>query len=219
MLLPDNVSRASGIGQLVLSKNRLIESKRPISIRIGQERYISMKKLVSLLGIAATLLFAGNSKVSAQMCVPWHNLTQAQRNQFILSAGVAQNGMYLRSVQFPGLPMQCKEWVQNVVYRASGGAVWLPSNYSNFEWNGHSWVYSLPGMSVQACQSGQIIQMEILGRNGQYGPHTAIVWQVYSSGIYFLDCNYGGDGRVQIHYLSFADYSKIVRRYTVYTVL
>lgn len=168
-----------------------------------------VQKKFSFLVSAIVALFAAVVPASAQTAAQWHSWPQYQRNTAILSKAYAQVG------QYTGL--QCKHWVQNIVWSASNGAVWLPQNKpNNYEWYSHQYVYRyyLP-FPTQWCQPGMIIQMKWNGL-----PHTAIVAANNQTGMWWLDCNWGTpSGTVKYHYITHANFNnKVGSNYSVYEV-
>jgi hypothetical protein len=164
-----------------------------------------MQKLVSLLGIAATLFFAGNSNVSAQA---WSQLSQDQKNTRILQVASGDLGL-----TFPAL--NCKLWIQQrVVPFASGGAAVIPSTASEgWYWNYSPSVQRVYGQPVP----GNIMQMRL--KSGTL--HTTIVGGVFSDGLYFIDCNWyyqSAPGRVYCHFVTWPQFYSMVDLYTVYSI-
>lgn len=56
--------------------------------------------------------------------VTWHNLTQAQRNQAILTRAYQDNGQ--------NVGLNCKQWASAVVTSASGNCTTLPTTFAAF---------------------------------------------------------------------------------------
>ncbi len=131
--------------------------------------------LVSTL-LSALLLFACMGTAFAG----WHDLTQAQRNQAIINeANSYSNGSY---------GGQCKVWVQNVVYDASGSSVWLPTNADNCSWNYSPYAVARCGL-LDWVSAGEIIQMQLSSAYGS-GPHTLIVTSNNGSQITVKESNW-----------------------------
>lgn len=148
---------------------------------------------------------------------PWHSMAQWQRNQAIVSRAYQDND---RKVG-----VQCKVWVQNVLYSVSGGHVWLPQNnpapndwYWQNDQNGHVVGMSIP---IQYVQIGWIIQMRL--KSGI--PHTAIVVGNNGYGITFIDSNWfylSAPNTVKIHSLTYKEFNDKLESpwsYSVYYIL
>mgnify|MGYP003394170965 CR=1 FL=1 len=154
----------------------------------------------------AVVMFLGNFTSEAR--AQWHRWTQGQRNSVIVNRALQQNGYYTGQ--------QCKEWVQNTVYNASTGVVWLPQNQPNlYQWYWSSDAYAVPySPSIYSANSGSVIQMKWNGT-----PHTAIVYSSSGSGMWWIDCNWNGDRRVTMHFVSYNQFAAACGNlYTVYYV-
>jgi len=93
------------------------------------------------------------------------NLTQSQRNSYILNRAWQDNGNYVG--------LNCKEWARQVVKDASSQQADLPSTCSypnNWAWCGTF----VDVASIWYMQAGYIVQMQL----SDGGPHTAIVASV-----------------------------------------
>ncbi|MFH1193505.1 MAG: hypothetical protein V1661_00755 [bacterium] len=113
------------------------------------------------------------------------NLTQAQRNSYILSSA-----NYFITNQL-GSDCNCKVWAREVVQNASSNQASLPATANN------GWQWVLPDQDVlqinyipyqypiYATVPGNIVQM-MLGSN----PHTAIVTSNNLSTVCFAEANY-----------------------------
>lgn len=78
-----------------------------------------------ILGVFAFIcMFASNAYAT-----DWHDMTQSQRDLTIISAGLYDYGNYGGS---------CKEWVRDVVERATGYHVTIGSNNSTQD----GWLYN-----------------------------------------------------------------------------
>jgi hypothetical protein len=184
----------------------------------------SMKKMFVSVCLAAAFLFAGKSEVSAQ-CFSynyWHSqLTQAQRNSYLVTIAQLQLGTY---------GGECKPWVQNTVSMLCG--VGIPANatiLNPWYWqpSANNFVQQLPNNCIVP---GCIIQMRWTNQpkpngNGNITPHTAIVAAVTSAGMVWIDSNwqadkYGNpDGIVRTHFVDFGTFAKDVGAYySVYII-
>lgn len=149
-------------------------------------------KISSFFLGAVMLLFGAVLPVEAQ----WHNWSQGQRNNAIVNRALSQNGNYTG--------LECKHWVQTVVANASSGAVWLPQNQPNlYQWYSSTDVSAVPySPAIYSAASGSIIQMKWNGT-----PHTAIVYSTSGSGMWWIDCNWNGDRRVTMHFVSYNQFA------------
>ncbi len=181
-----------------------------------------LKKFFVVVAVAMACMLGGETTARAQPYQPpghwWHNvMNQYGRNQQIIGRALAQNGQYTG--------VECKQWVQNVVYSASGGTVWLPQNRPDWmgwywsEWAQPLWYIPYNGPSY-AAQPGNIIQMRWRNNNGSVLPHTAIVLSNNWSGMQWIDCNWSnGDRTVRVHYVSHDQFRQAVGwNCTVYEV-
>lgn len=164
-----------------------------------------ISKFSSLLIAIITLIVGAVSPTQAQ----WHSWSQGQRNSAILNRALSQYGTYTG--------VQCKEWVQNVVYSASTGTVWLPQTQPNqYQWYSSSDVWAVPYCpAIYSAGPGNIIQMK-----WNNTLHTAIVYSTTGSGMWWIDCNWGNDMRVSLHYVSYSQFLGATSNnfYTVYYV-
>jgi hypothetical protein len=171
----------------------------------------------TLAGAAASLALA-TAKGYAQMTPAWHYWTQSQRNQAIVNT--AFNDLN------KNVGVQCKPWVQNVVWAASGHQVWLPPTangslgwYWEFNAQYSSYVVGRSG-GIRGVKVGEIIQMDWLRpRADHLNPHTAIVIGTYYDGMEWIDSNWNNDTKVIRHYMSFSTFESKVYLYSIYYVL
>lgn len=150
------------------------------------------------------------TSMASQASAQWNYWSQNQKNAAILNRAFAQNGMYTG--------LQCKHWVQNVVYSASGGVVWLPLNHPNlYQWEYHPRVFKLQPFHPSWCQPGQIIQMK-----WNNTPHTAIVVSTSHDRMRWIDCNWGlptNNTMVSVHDVTYHAFAGAVgSNYSVYEV-
>lgn len=147
---------------------------------------------------------------SSRAVTDWHCMTQAAREGAIIYRAYQDDGKKVG--------LNCKEWARKVVYDASGGAVWLPStNSSNYYWEPHPYVYGFSSL-LQYAHSGDIVQMRWKAALN-YGPHTAIIIQVSSTGVCFMELNYLNDLTVRIRSLTHAEFYNQVDLYTINRIL
>jgi len=147
----------------------------------------------------------------------WHELTQSQRNDRIIVRAVKDARTDVRR--------NCKEWVDDVVWAASGNLVDIPSTASNL----YSWLPSADvgqrSRRIRYAEPGDIIQMLMRQRGGGWIEHTAIVYAVYTGpglpyeGMTFVESNYGGDLHVQYRHISFVGFLDQVQNYSIYYIL
>jgi hypothetical protein len=155
----------------------------------------------------------------------WHNLSDSQRNQFILDEA---RKWITNPLSWGG---QCKWWLQNkVVNVASGGAVYLPQNFSSpghtyhlAKWKNSSDVqvvwqgaYYCPARFASNLKPGHIIQMRF--QDG--GLHTALIESVNAYNMMWIDANWSpnNDELVRRHYFGLGDWSRKVEAWTVYQI-
>lgn len=137
----------------------------------------------------------------------WPSYTQGYRNTLLLSVGYQDIG---------GSGGQCKEWVRTIVARTTDSRVAVPATMSNnYMWysdpSGHILGQS---MVIQNVQPGQVVQMSWTGHL-----HTFFLAGKNSSGMYWLDSNWGLDGKVQYHYVTYAYFNGLPNlKYSVYTI-
>mgnify|MGYP001591753260 CR=1 FL=1 len=140
----------------------------------------------------------------------WHNLSQSQRNSAILTRALQDNNTYVG--------LNCKNWARKVVQDASSGHVIIPATAPDV--NGWYWASDSYGHSVgrsgmiEYAQPGEIVQMNW----GVGNPHTAIVYSINSSGVYFIESNWqdkAGEGpnHVDIRFVSFSNFYSHVGSY------
>jgi hypothetical protein len=152
----------------------------------------------------------------------WSALQQTQRDQAILTEALKYPEGAWGGVNYKGEPNECKGWVQKVVYDASRKLVSLPLNQPapNYEFWQNSTRVSGFCASPQMFQPGWIIQMRYYSQTtgALLSGHTAIVINVTSTGINFIECNWQKDNRVyRRKTVSFADFLKQTKGYyTVY---
>jgi hypothetical protein len=147
----------------------------------------------------------------------WKNRGQANRNIDILTRAYKDNGK--------NVGIQCKPWVQKVVSEASRGVVAVPTttdSATGWKWNSSKYVKSL-GSDINSAMPGDIVQMNIKGKDGVPGPHTAIVSARILSTIWWIDSNYVGTNIVGVHDQTVAKFLSSVtidgvQKYTVYRI-
>lgn len=172
-----------------------------------------MKNRNRILSIVALFGLVCSAAAAPSLANWWHGLSQNQRNAEIREVALDQVG--------DSTGMQCKHWVQEVVYEASQGAVYPPTNKNNYTWNSHSKVRALPKpFPINAVQPGHIIQMQWRNNNGTVYPHTAIVKSRTSTKMTWVDCNWNGDESVITHSIRFTDFYNAVdgHNYNVYEI-
>jgi len=148
------------------------------------------------------------SKVAS--VVAWHNLTQAQRNQAILTRAYQNNGQYVN--------MNCKQWASRVVLDASASCVTLPlTNINDWYWEASPNVSGRSGL-LQYAVPGEIVQMKVISSNG---PHTAIVYSITSTQVTFIESNWCKPpcNIVNLRTLTFTTFYGQVSNYTIYKIL
>lgn len=165
-----------------------------------------MKSYGLLLAVLLTILMVGCSSdiptVSegndgqAQLA-PAVALTEAQINQLILSKAASQNGRNTR--------LECKPWVNDVVYSSTKISVpamsnyysWVPSIYARIVWQFKPANYCISSFPTYLLP-GQIVQ--VIKWRPSYmrgGPHTFIIISVLPGSIIYWECNgNAGTGRV-----------------------
>lgn len=155
----------------------------------------------------------------------WQSMTQQQRNQAIIIAGLNGHADSLATSEalwYSGL--QCKPWVQWAVSLASNGSVLVPATEpDNYQWYPGVNVIQMSS-SLQALQPGWILQLEesssFISRDPKTatGPHTAIVLSISTAGIYLLDSNWVATNTVGIHFMKWMDFTSDFAFYTVYEI-
>lgn len=167
------------------------------------------------------MVLVGMTAMSVQASY-WHDLTDNERNQLILSE--AQSWVDKYSGQ------SCKVWVQNLVWTASWETVWLPLNYYNPDNTYHlaRWEPENSDVSVVLCSTllisdywwmfkpGQIIQMRHSA--GGTTPHTMIIKSATYYGFIVIDSNWASDGYVREHWISGSWFASYVEAWTVYQI-
>ena len=145
-------------------------------------------------------------------------MSQQQRNEAIIHEGEGVNNSNLGTVS----GLECKPWVQKIVYAASKNAVWIPATSPNdYQWQivpGDNVIQVTPTtgpIDPLSLQPGWILQLQ---RTNNAGPHTAIVVMATSSGIVLLDSNYIATNTVGMHLMSWASFNKAFLRYTAYQI-
>lgn len=195
---------------------------------------------LTVLLLLFCLLFAGCDQANAPLsdiesesilaapavAASCHQLSDAQRNQLILDE--AKKWLNKEGGQ-------CKEWIQaKVVWNASGNVVFLPQNFSKpgdayhlAKWNDSPDVrvvwqmaYACPTSFPSSLKPGHIIQLRWNKSVPKYGggPHTAIIEQVNSTTMTWLDSNWKGDVMVTRHPFTLNDWWQKVEAWTVYQV-
>lgn len=136
----------------------------------------------------------------------WTSLTQAQRNQAIINAGVALLGTS---------GYNCKEWVRLVVQNASNASSGpqrnIPSTKADpndYMWNSDPYAIG-QSTTMQLAPLGWIIQMRLKSASAPYYviPHTAIVYSKEGDGFTFLYSNWLNDNKVRTHHMSFNEFN------------
>jgi hypothetical protein len=167
---------------------------------------------LALISFLLTIVLV--SSAAFALSTSWHDLSQSERNQRILSDGHEDLN--------DDVGVSCKIWVRNIVREASGNLVTIPSTKSNgYQWYSHPDVYAVPQPSpVEWVTPGCIIQMKWRNQNGTTYPHTAIVVSKNSSGMTWIDSNWNGDQVVRTHFVSYSQFYTAVQgyRYTLYYI-
>lgn len=167
-----------------------------------------MSKFVLLLNVLVLVSF---SFVSSSASAGWHDLTQTQRNQAIVSEA--------NSWSDGSDGGQCKEWVQaDVVWEASDYTVWLPTNNGYCTWNYHPYVVGRSAL-LGWVSPGEIIQMQLSNTYGG-GPHTLIVTSNNGSQITVKESNWCSDNceEVESRTLTYQQFYDMVDCYSVFYV-
>jgi hypothetical protein len=124
----------------------------------------------------------------------------------------------------------CKDWVRKVVLNASGltipSTVVAPNSGYDYTWKqDNSWVCgNIVGRStaIQYVNFMDIIQMQLLLKNGTYGPHTTIVVSTDAKGMNWMDSNWdpvNHPDSVCVHYITYASFNSMVgTRYNIYHI-
>lgn len=133
-------------------------------------------------------------------------MTQAQRNQAIINAGVA-------AMSTTGY--NCKNWARLVVQNASNAAGGpqrnIPSTLADP--NDYLWAsdpYAIgQSTTMQLAPLGWIIQMRLKSASNPsiHIPHTAILYSRDANGFTFLDSNWLDDNIPRTHYMTFTEFN------------
>jgi surface antigen len=164
-----------------------------------------------IISVVSLFLF-GQTTYAQSPSYVWHEMfSQSQRNSAIVHRAQMHIGDY---------GGQCKVFVQEVVWEASNGVVWLPQNHPS---RLHRWKSSpdVRRVSTDSCRNlkpGQIIQAELRARGGGSLPHTMIVEQFSSNSITVIESNYQNDGRVRRRTTSRSRFMDGIIHMTVYEV-
>lgn len=186
----------NGFGNL--SVNR---SKKEVTLR-------TKILLATISAFVFTWIFAINVGVAT---AGWHEWSQAARNQAIVNEA--------NSYDDGDDGGQCKVWVQNVVYDASSGSVWPPTNADNCSWNYSPYVVGRSAL-LGSVAAGEIIQMQLSSSYGS-GPHTLIVTGNNGSQITVKESNWcsGNCEEVGSRTLTYQQFYNMVDCYSVYYIL
>jgi hypothetical protein len=171
-----------------------------------------MKNRSLILSAVTLLVLVCSVSAASALANWWHGLSQNQRNTEIRDVALNQVGQ--------NTGMQCKHWVQEVVYSASQGTVYPPANQNDYTWHSSSNVRTmLKPFPIEWAQPGQIIQMRWKNQNGTTYPHTAILKSKTSTKMYWVDCNWYGDTTVNTHSVTYNDFNRAVgNKYNVYEI-
>lgn len=165
--------------------------------------------LYSLLHLAACSTTAHARVTPAEL---WHDdMSQRERNEAIADEAESRVGDY---------GGQCKVFVQNVVWSASNGVVWLPQNHSRYDWKWKS-SRDVRRIATDACirlKPGYILQAQVRLRSGGLSPHTMIVVRTTSSRITVVESNYSTPNRVTRRTVSENAFWNSLIHVTVYEV-
>ncbi|MDD5528059.1 MAG: hypothetical protein PHO56_03755 [Patescibacteria group bacterium] len=137
----------------------------------------------------------------------WNALSQSAKDLKLFSVALYDNGK-----NFCAADIECKQWVSNVVFVASG--IRLPANTNgDRSWGSYPCpnIVSRGSISPASVNGMDIIQMwwRCPKKGGGYstGPHTAIVISKDATSMQWIDCNYLGCCLVGIHTVTFANFS------------
>ena len=152
---------------------------------------------------ARFVLFSTTRKVEI---MTWTALTQAQRNQAIINAGIALLG---------NVGLNCKDWARKVVQNASNASGGPQRNIPSTQAapNDYMWVsdpYAIgQSTTMQLAPLGWIIQMRLKTASNPNVEvtHTAILYSRDANGFTFLDSNWLNDNTVRTHYMTFTDFN------------
>jgi hypothetical protein len=154
-----------------------------------------------------------STQAKAQICKAWWAMSLAEKRQAILATAQSYgNGQYVGK--------ECKEWVREVVSRASGGSVVIPANQNDWSW------YPSPNVGTYSyCvaypSAGDIIQMRWRTDPWTTTPHTMIIYATDGGGMYVIDANWYCKSAPQCvyrHYISYADFRAKALAYNVYFI-
>lgn len=167
------------------------------------------KRTMCTMFVALLGFFAMAEKASAQSSSWWHYLSQYERDRAICQMALSYpNGYY-----FTNNGGECKEWVREVVYRASRGAVTIPANATSSTW---VWSPNVAQYWPQYPSRGDIIQMQ-----WSTTLHTMIVLSSDNYGINVIDCNwYNRTNYSQVfrHTISWTSFRANATAYSVYYI-
>ncbi|MDD5528064.1 MAG: hypothetical protein PHO56_03780 [Patescibacteria group bacterium] len=156
----------------------------------------------------------------------WNALSQSAKDLKLFSVALYDDGK-----DFSASKLQCKPWVQKVVFAASG--ITVPGTQSgDCSWGNDPCgnIISRGSAAPSDINSMDIIQMRWRCRLsiGGYetGPHTAIVISKDATSMKWIYCNYVKAYTVGMHTITFADFAKFTgpnsgasgTGYTVYHV-
>jgi len=161
--------------------------------------YVAMRQGVVMVRVirppwvlAALCLLLASPQAHAQSASFWWHYLMTQNGRGYTIVNSAQqhgNGSY---------GGQCKAWVQNVVWQASRGVVWLPQNDPSCMWR---WRQSSDVRIVASdyriyLRPGQIVQAQVRLGSGALSPHTMIVLWQNGDTISVIESNWGLNERV-----------------------
>ena len=142
----------------------------------------------------------------------WRALTQAQRDQAVVSRANADNTKYVG--------LNCKEWARRVVLDASRGTVNLPSTLPNASgWYFSASPYLVNVGSIRDARTGNVVQVNWRLSSGAITPHTMIVTSNTADGINVIESNWSASLTVSRRFISYATFGSKVTAYTVYRVI
>ena len=164
---------------------------------------------------------------SSLLSVDWHALEQYQRSEKILLVALDDYG--------DNVGKSCKEWVRDVIRRATDGHVKIPPN--TLEGDGWDpdpvydhvvrYRYNVE-TALLGTTPGDIVQMQWKAGVGSTDPkfnmHTAIVLFVFQHGVIFIESNYDdtptdeSDAFVGIRFVSEKEFQEKVEAFSVYTI-
>ncbi len=142
----------------------------------------------------------------------WHDdLSQQGRNERIVTEANSQVGDY---------GGQCKVFVQEVVWRASRGVVWLPQNDPDIAWRWKS-SSDVRRIATDACirlKPGYILQAQVRLSSGGLSPHTMIITEATNSRVTVVESNYTIPNRVTRRTVSINTFWNSLVHVTVYEI-